>query len=161
MSKYQISLKEYSKNYLRDYVGFADQKGKRRGGRAKTKKREEKLQAQGSKPGREPRDGASWQIYTSKSGGKKQRHKRFVTTMSKSGNIIIIKRTPGSTKGGKRARAPRDYRTAYGPSLAWIDKQKNIIQPLLDSVVGPALEKNMRSQVDRFLKRKKSQRPNA
>jgi len=152
VSKYQISLWEYSHSKA-DLAGFANQAGiKKYRTSEKTGKR-----LKGKWKGRKPAKGAGWKIYK---GGKIQRNKRFIATKGKKGQPIIIKRTPGSTKGGKQARAPRDYRTAYGPSLVWIDERRNVVRPVLDEL-APVLEKNMRSQVDRFLGRKKSQRTNA
>ena len=145
VSKYQISLWEYSRSKS-DLAGFANQAGiKKHRTSAKTGKR-----LKGKWKGRKPAKGAGWKIYKD---GKTQRNKRFITTKGKKGQPIIIKRTPGSTKGGKQATAPRDYRTAYGPSLAWIDKRRDVVRPILDEL-APVLEKNLRSQVNRFLKRK-------
>ena len=127
----QISLWKYSRSKS-ELAGFASQEG------TETAKRKPKM-------------GASWKIFK---GGKKTRHKRFfIDKNTGDGQISIYKRGPKS-KGGKAAKPGTDYRTAYGPSLAWIMKRRNLKPPLVAELIE-VLDKNLRSQVDRFLKRKK------
>lgn len=104
---------------------------------------------------RKPRGGAGWKV---RKGGKRVRNNRFVATFTtKSRQATIIQRMPGSRRGGKYGKAPKDYRTAYGPSLTWFIERENILGPTTDEI-SKTLEKNLRSQVDRFLKRKKTAR---
>lgn len=136
LSGYQISLWEYSGSKS-DLKNFAAQKG------VKVKRRK-------------PRGGAGWKIWKNEG---RTRNKRFVATRkTKNKEPVIIQRMPGSKRGGDKARSPKDYRTAYGPSLAWLVRKRNILTPTVHELAS-TLEKNLRSQVDRFLKRKKSDRP--
>ena len=138
LSNKRISLWQYSRSKA-DMVGFRSQRGKKMSER-------------------KPKRGAGWKVWKD---GKRLRHKRFIaTTGRRSRKEQIIERDPLSTNSGMLARPPEDYKTKYGPSLAWLAERRKIVEPVLDEI-APILEKNLRSQVDRFLKRKKSQRPNA
>ena len=131
VSKFKISLWHYSRS-MADVRGFQSQRGV-------------------AMRSRKPRQGAGWKIWKD---GKRVRNRRYVATFGKRDRQArIIKRNPLSTNSGMRARAPEDYRTAYGPSLAWLATRRKIVEPVLDEI-APVLEKNLRSQVNRFLQRK-------
>lgn len=103
---------------------------------------------------RKPKTGAGWKIY--KGEGRKRYKGFFIDRETKSKQIQIFKRREGA-KGGKDARPGRDYRTAFGLSLAEIWRRKNLKAPAVEEI-NEVLLKNLRSQVDRFLNRKKSDR---
>ncbi len=134
ISGFKISLWNYSRS-MADIRGFISQEGV-------------------PVKSRKPKKGASWKVWKN---GKRVRNTRFVATAErKSGQFQIIQRDPLSKRGGKAAKAPDDYRKAYGPSLAWLASRRKIIEPVL-AEVATILEKNLRSQVDRFLKRQTTQ----
>ena len=65
-------------------------------------------------------------------------------------------RTPGG-KGGSSATAPDDYRIKYGPGLVSIARQYKFEDKMILDL-SEVLLKNLRSQVDRSLNRKKKNR---
>jgi len=100
---------------------------------------------------REARPTAKWTIH--KSQGETTGRNHFVQR-DKRGEVHIMVRSPDG-RGGRNAKAPDDYRIKYGPGLVSIAQEfKFEDKMLLD--LGDVLEKNLRSQVDRFLNRKKS-----
>lgn len=93
---------------------------------------------------------AKWTVH--KSQGQVTGRNHFVQR-DKRGQVHIMVRSPGA-RGGSRAKAPDDYRIKYGPGLVSIGRAfKFEDKMILD--LGDVLEKNLRSQVDRFLNRKK------
>lgn len=99
---------------------------------------------------REARPTAKWTVH--KSQGQVTGRNHFVQR-DKRGQVHIMVRTPGG-RGGRNATAPDDYRIKYGPGLVMIARAfKFEDKMILD--LGDVLEKNLRSQVDRFLNRKK------
>lgn len=140
---------------LHKYAGTpkdpVSQKGRRREDR-RSKKKEQAILDAGGKPGREPPGGASWKVYRDE---KRIRRKNFFVTYTKKGKgPYIMKRPLSSNRGGKRAVAGKDYRIAYGPSIAEIVERKKILKPAIADMRA-VLKKNLLSQVDRFLKRAK------
>lgn len=132
----RIPLWKFSRS-MSDLAGFTSQKGK-------------------SFKERKPKGGAGWKVY--KIADKKIRRKNyFVDRETKSSQIQIFTRPVRGASGGENAKSPQDYRTAFGPSLMWMDRKRNIIKPALVDI-AKVLERNLRSQVDRFLQRKKSDR---
>jgi|14BtaG_2_1085337.scaffolds.fasta_scaffold00580_6 hypothetical protein len=136
-----------------DEAGFADQKGKRRSGKLSAK-REAKALAGGAKPGRKPAHGAGWKIYK---GDKVKRHFNYFVRKSQSSGKTHIMKRPDQARGGNNAIPGRDYRIAYGLSLVTIMQRKKIARPSEEGIRAVLVD-NLRSQVDRFLKRKKSNR---
>lgn len=133
----RISLWNFSRS-LADAAGFASQRGT-------------------PVKSRKPKGGAGWKIYK---GEKTTRAKNFfVRPTGKRGQLAILKRPKarGASDGGDKAVAGKDYRIAYGPSLPEIMKAKNLTPTLLSDITD-VLVQNLRSQVDRFLKRRKSSR---
>lgn len=106
---------------------------------------------------RKPKTGAGWKIYKSEKRIRKQGF--FTARNTKDSQIEIMRRKPGA-KGGNNAVPGRDYRIAYGLSLVEIMRRKSLYVPTLNDIAD-VLEKNLRNQVDRFLKRSKKDRPNA
>lgn len=102
---------------------------------------------------RKPPKGARWKVYKD---DKFTRRKNFFATRSKKRNgPFIMKRPMSGAKGGEHAKPPRDYRIAYGPSIWKVMEVKRIVKPSL-AEIRAILKKNLESQVDRFLKRKKN-----
>ena len=103
---------------------------------------------------RKPKTGAGWKIFK---GESKTRHKGFfIARETKSGQIQIMRRRIDA-KGGKAAKPGRDYRTAYGISLIEADRRRRVLDKPIGEIREVMLD-NLRSQVDRFLKRKKNAR---
>jgi hypothetical protein len=93
---------------------------------------------------------ARWTVH--KSQGEVTGRNHFVQR-DKRGEVHIMVRSPDG-RGGHNAKAPEDYRIKYGPGLVMIARTfKFEDKMILD--LGDVLEKNLRSQVDRFLNRKK------
>lgn len=102
---------------------------------------------------RKPRKGASFKVYKS---GKRQRRKGLVATFGKNNRqAMLIQRNLLSTNSGDNAKPPRDYRKVYGPSVWQVMKERKVVKPSL-AEIRAILKKNLESQVDRFLQRKKN-----
>lgn len=102
---------------------------------------------------RKPRGGAGWKVYKD---DKRQRRKNFFAIRTKKGKgPYIMKRPMIGAQGGDKAKPPKDYRIAYGPSIWDVMQSRKIMKPSLAEIRG-VLKKNLESQVDRFLKRSKN-----
>lgn len=102
---------------------------------------------------RKPRGGPSWKVL--KNGGRTRGRNHFIQRDRK-GRVHIMVRLPGAP-GGRRAIAPDDYRIKYGPGMVDIIKMGKL-QGKIDLDLTETLVKNLMSQVDRFLKRRKKDR---
>lgn len=100
---------------------------------------------------RNARPTARWTIH--KKQGETTGRNHFVQR-DKRGQVHIMVRTPGG-RGGRQATAPDDYRIKYGPGLVSIAREFQFEDKIVVDL-GDVLEKNLRSQVDRFLNRKKN-----
>ena len=100
---------------------------------------------------RNARPTAKWTIH--KSQGQTTGRNHFVQR-DKRGQVHIMVRSPGG-RGGRQATAPKDYRIKYGPGLVSIAREFSFEDAMVVDL-GDVLEKNLRSQVDRFLNRKKN-----
>lgn len=102
---------------------------------------------------RKPRRGPSWKVL--KKGGRHRGRNHFITRDGR-GEVHIMVRTPGG-RGGSKATAPDDYRIKYGPGLVSALREAGIEKKIVLDLTE-TLRKNLASQVDRILKRKKSDR---
>lgn len=100
---------------------------------------------------RKPKVGAGWKIY--KSEGKK-RHRGFFIARDGRNSQFQIMRRPKWANGGNDAVPGVDYRIAYGVSLVEIDRRKRVLDKPIKGIREVYI-KNLESQVDRFLKRKR------
>lgn len=94
------------------------------------------------------RPNAKWTVH--KSQGQVTGRNHFVQR-DRRGKVHIMVRSPGA-RGGSRAKAPDDYRIKYGPGLVTIAREFKFEDKMIVEL-GDVLLKNLRSQVDRFLKR--------
>lgn len=100
---------------------------------------------------RNARQTARWTIH--KKQGETTGRNHFVQR-DKRGQVHIMARTPGG-RGGRQATAPDDYRIKYGPGLVSIAHEFMFEDAIVIDLTD-VLEKNLLSQVDRFLNRKKN-----
>lgn len=94
---------------------------------------------------------ARWTVH--KSQGQVTGRNHFVQR-DRRGQVHIMVRSPEG-KGGPNATAPDDYRIKYGPGLVTIAKQFQFEDKMVVDL-SDTLIKNLKSQVDRFLQRKKT-----
>lgn len=126
ISNRKISLWKYGGS-MADYRGFESQKG--------------------VKPvsARKPSGGASFKVY--RGGGRAKDKKLFIRAGKKTRQIFIMRRDDDARRNDK---APRDYKIAYGPSI-WEVIQKTNILPGALKEMEQVLQKNIESQINRFL----------
>jgi hypothetical protein len=102
---------------------------------------------------RRPRGGPSWKVFKKK---PRVRGRNMFIQRDKRGQVHIMVRPPGG-RGGRRATAPGDYRIKYGPGLVTAAREVGLEEKIVLNLTE-TLRKNLMSQVDRFLARKKKDR---